>query len=185
MGKRCSRCGESYDAEVFFRKTRVAYAYDRSGTRPVCIGCEQQMRDDSKRRNRWLRKATDALRGHARKLGLTTAELRQHGWAPDRMAHEAEHVYANGCPECGEPFIGMGHGLADITLDVIDVDAPPVYGLNTRWICMTCNRMKGRTPIAIRAAKHLAWGKWTARQQHLSQDQWSGTLFEGTDISAL
>lgn len=179
--KTCSKCGGNYDAAVFFRRNDLAYTPARSGSRPICIGCEQNDRDETKRRNRWLTKARDALRGHARKLGFTTSELADtYGWSTERMAHEAEHAYDNGCPECGDSFRDMGHGLADITLDVIDPQSPPIYGMNTRWICMTCNRAKGRTSLALRAAKHLAWAQWREQQERLSADPWKDTLLEGS-----
>jgi hypothetical protein len=86
------------------------------------------------------------------------------------MAHEAEHVYGNGCQNCGNAFAEMGHGLADITLDVVDPEAPPTYGVNTRWICMTCNRAKGKMPLARYAELQRCWNRWQLRQRQLSEE---------------
>jgi len=83
-----------------------------------------------------------------------------YGWVFDRMLHEAQHVYANGCQYCGEPFAAMGHGLTDLTLDIFDPVLPPYYPANIRWVCATCNREKSRTPPNQWAAKLACWAKW-------------------------
>jgi hypothetical protein len=183
--KTCTRCGETYDV-AFFRNNDRAYAPARSGSRGVCLGCEQTARDTKKRKNRWLVKAQDTLRHHSRKFverGIveSASVLVEHfGWDVRRMAHEAEHTYGNGCGYCGEPFSEMDHGLADITLDIVDPESPPHYGINTRWICQTCNRAKGRRPPGEWGAIRSMWEKWKRRVDSLAHDPNHGTLFEGT-----
>ncbi len=95
------------------------------------------------------------------------ALIDQYGWDPDRMSHEAQHVYANGCQYCGESFANMGHGLWDITLDVFDPNTPPYYPANTRWVCGTCNRAKSRTPPDEWGAKLADYARWKRhRDEH-------------------
>lgn len=64
------------------------------------------------------------------------------------MARSAEHAYLGDCDHCGVPYAGMAHGLADMTLDVIDRTADPVFGVNTQWMCMTGNRQKSTLTMA-------------------------------------
>jgi hypothetical protein len=92
--------------------------------RRLCIGCDQTERDAKKTPNRFPQKVVDATRSHAGKFGVTPAFLRdERGWDPERMARDLEEAYAGKCDfvdTCGEPFSGMGHGLMDIQLDIID-----------------------------------------------------------------
>jgi hypothetical protein len=84
------------------------------------------------------------IRRHAVRFGIPKDDLvARYGWEPKRLAHDAEFQYGNGCNYCGHQYKAMGHGLADITLDVVDRDKPPYYRTNTRWCCQTCNRKKG------------------------------------------
>jgi len=85
------------------------------------------------------------------------------------MLHEAKHVYTNGCQYCGKPFALMGHGLADLTLDIFDPRLPAYYPANTRWACMTCNREKSRTPPDKWGAKLACWGKWERTEASCEQ----------------
>ena len=158
--KTCSRCFVTYEGdevEVFF--------YSRKGIPlPICIGCELTARTQKTRANRWLQKARDTRRHHANRLGRTVEDLtRFYGWHLMRMAHEAQHVYKNGCQECGLGLEDMGHGLSDLTLDIFDPTGLPTYGANTRWICITCNRAKGDRPPRLHAAWRSAWARWQTR----------------------
>lgn len=136
--------------------------------RSVCKGCEQTARDAVKLRDRWRPKVGDCIRRHARRLDLEPDVLRhEYGWDITRMAHDAEHTYENWCPYCAQPFALMDHGLADITLDIFDPSQPPYYGVNTRWICATCNREKGRTSPSEWAALLAAWERWRRRKDDL------------------
>jgi hypothetical protein len=73
------------------------------------------------------------------------------------MASELEHAYAGNCPGCGQAFAAMPNGIQDLTVDVIDRAAAPVWGVNTRPLCQTDNRRKGVTTTATRAAIELAY----------------------------
>lgn len=164
--KRCPECGGWFDAEVFFRRNHATYASIASGRQSVCFGCEQTRRDATKRKadGRWAVKIRDMIRRHAVRLKLTVAALEQQfGWHFDRMMHEAQHAYANGCAYCGVPFRTMGHGLSDLTLDILNPREPPYYHTNVKWACATCNREKSRTPPALWGAKRAAWETWQRR----------------------
>jgi DNA-directed RNA polymerase subunit RPC12/RpoP len=82
------------------------------------------------------------------------------------MIHDAQHSYDNSCTYCGHMFKDMGHGLADITLDIVDPSQPPYYAVNVRWVCATCNREKSRTPPALWGARRACWELWTRRTKH-------------------
>ena len=69
----------------------------------------------------------------------------------------------------------MGHGLADITLDIIDRSQPPYYRTNTKWCCQSCNRKKSaRTPEFFEQDRQV-YELWEATQA-LAADQ-RGMLF--------
>jgi hypothetical protein len=145
----------------------------------VCRPCEQTGRDDRKRENRWAVKARDTIRRHAVRLGVNKTELvTRYGWEPGRLAHEAEHAYKNGCTYCGGRYADMGHGLGDITLDVIDRDRAPYYRTNTKWCCQTCNRKKGAmNPDEFEADRQM-WMEWNrARELAESDPAAAGRLF--------
>jgi len=128
------------------------------GWNPVCYPCAQERRDARKLANRWIVKARTTRRSHARRLGIAVAELEHHyGWDLERMAAELEHAYGGNCPDCGQPFAGMPNGIQDMTVDVIDRSAPPVWGVNTRPLCQTDNRRKGIATTAKLAAIRLAY----------------------------
>ena len=79
------------------------------------------------------------MRRHAQRLEISKTDLISvYGWDLKRIAHDAEYQYGNGCNYCGHPYRDMGHGYADITLDVVDRGRPPYYRTNTRWCCQTC-----------------------------------------------
>jgi hypothetical protein len=170
--KECARCGGLFDAEAFFRTHHGgAYAHAPSrGTQSVCIGCEQTARDAEKARDRWPAKVRDTIRLHARKLGVTVVVLvKEFGWEFDQLLHDVKHAYSNGCPYCRESFAGMGHGFGDITLDLVERADPPHYSINTKWVCATCNREKGRTPAELWARKLAAWAEWDRHQKRLQR----------------
>ncbi len=170
----CERCGGNYEA-VGFRKAHALYASSASGRHPICIGCEQTERDAEKIANRLKIKARDTLRRHAAKYiktGLVASQeefAKKFGWDLDRMIHDIEHIYDNWCG-CGAVFKEMGHGLSDITLDICDPRLPPHYASNTRWICQTCNRAKGRMPIELWGARNAYWIQWRKQQDKLKEN---------------
>jgi hypothetical protein len=174
----CTKCGERFPHTFFDSKGGDTY-------RSICRGCIRRSADAEKRKDRWRDKMHATLRGHAQRLtkigthGLITPSqlASEYEWDVDRMAHDAKHVYENGCPNCGEPFRDMGHGLHDLTLDITDRTARPVYGANTRWLCMTCNRSKGIRSVSEMAELKMCWNRWLNRQQILGCDPWAGTMF--------
>lgn len=157
----CIRCGTVY------RPHLVEWAFRAGGAGPhapctnyrkrICRACEQAARDQRKQRNPWAVKARDVIRRHAARLGVDrTSLIDVYGWEPQRLAHDAEHQYANGCSYCTEQYSGMGHGLSDITLDIQDRNRPPYYCTNTKWCCQSCNRKKGvMTPEAFEATRQM------------------------------
>jgi len=145
-------------AEVMFAiRQRVRY----TSHRPVCVACEQTDRDDRKRQRRAVAKAHDTTRFHARRHGMGKAEFAaQYGWRPERIAHDIEHAYDNTCCYCQRPYAAMGHGLADVTIDVIDPTKEPFYETNTRPCCMTCNREKGPLTPEQFGRRKQGWRLW-------------------------
>lgn len=168
----CVRCGTVYPphlVEWAFRAHRAGLYRKR-----LCEVCAQTAR--RKHRNPWVIKAHSVMRNHADRRGIDKDELvAVYGWDPQRLALDAEHQYAGGCNYCGELYAGMGHGLADITLDIQDPTRHPYYCTNTKWCCQTCNRDKGAmSPEAFEARRqvlnHWKWSK--------NQPPEQGTLFE-------
>jgi len=159
--KQCTQCEGWYDPRVFFRRHHGTNALVPQGTRAICIGCEQDARDSDKSQDRWPTKIRDTIRRHADRLKVQVGELEErYGWNFERLLHEARHAYANGCSYCGKPYLEMGHGLNDLTLDIFNRTEAPHYSTNVRWCCQTCNREKAKTPPAIWAAKLAAWAQW-------------------------
>src|SRR5262249_44231693 len=173
--RRCTGpCGLEYPEEAFFRRNpRVANAF--ATRRPVCIGCETTARNDEKGRDRLLAKARDTIRRHARKWGLTAADFcEQFGWNIDQLKHDINHASKNGCPYCHRQFATMGHGLSDITIDIINPKTDPLYTTNTKIICQTCNREKGRTPPEIWAHKLICWARWEKQEELRKKNPMAG-----------
>jgi hypothetical protein len=147
----CPSCGYWLPADAFTPRRYI------SGAEP-CIPCQQETRDARKLANRWVVKARTTRRSHARRLGISVPTLEHdYGWELVRIAGELEHAYAGNCPGCGQAFAEMPNGIQDLTVDVIDRDAAPVWGVNTRPLCQTDNRRKGITTTAKRAAIELAY----------------------------
>lgn len=179
MAARCARCKVLYDdeeAQVFFR-IREAGAYTNPRRSRVCIGCQITQRTDRARERRALTKAETTLRFHAGRavqagmVAIPAEFARRFGWEPRRMAHEIEHIYENTCPYCEQPFAEMEHGLADVTIDIIDPRKEPFYKTNTKWVCMTCNREKQNSSPEQWSIKLRAWRKWRSnRARPYNQD---------------
>lgn len=130
-----------------------------------------------KRISRWPAKARDVIRRHALRLGVTKEYLiTVCGWDAERLAHDAEFQYGNGCNYCGHAYRDMGHGLADITLDIVDRSQPPHYRTNTRWCCQTCNRKKGDKGPAWFEADRQIYELWKRWRRLPAQDR--GLLFD-------
>lgn len=164
--KRCTCCGGEYSASFFGRNHHARYPYLASGSRAICKGCEQAARDARKKTvtGRWREKISSTIRRHATRLGYSAQALRDtYGWTIDRMSRDAEHAYRGSCLYCGALFETMVHGPTDLTLDIVNREEPPYYTTNTRWVCVTCNRQKSRTPAAVWGALRAAWDAWKKR----------------------
>jgi hypothetical protein len=159
--------------------TQDASCVKRGYLATVCRPCEQTRRDEVKASDRWDTKARDTIRRHAERLSIPKDELvGRYGWSASVLSHEAEHSYGNGCSYCGERYLDMGHGLADITLDIIDRDKPPYYRTNTKWCCQTCNRKKGvMEPEKFELDRQVfeVWNRQRGQVQASPQD--AGFLF--------
>jgi hypothetical protein len=148
------------DASTAARKRRAS----------ICFGCQQNRRDQEKQTNRLRTKMRDNRRRHASRLKISVDLLEeQYGWNLDRMEHDAEHAYRNGCPYCTKPFREMEHGYSDLTVDVVNPGEPPHWATNIRFVCMTCNREKAMTPSTLWAEKLACWDRWQRRQEELSR----------------
>jgi hypothetical protein len=162
--KRCSECKQWFDEEAFFHRNyqSVLHACNRDGSRPKCIGCEDEARNVPKQCDRWTSKARDTIRRHATRFGMNSADFcRTYRWSVERLAHDLKHGYDNTCPYCRRPYDGMGHGPADITIDIIDPARPPLYDTNVKHCCGTCNKEKSQTPPELWARKLICWDQWT------------------------
>ena len=147
--KRCSGCGLEYPL-IFFRRNRrtVPHASGTEERHPKCLRCEQDAVDGRKRGNRWPAKARATIKLHARKWRLSPeAFIEKYGWDIPRIAHILKHASENTCSYCREPYDTMGHGPADVTIDIIDPRREPFIEFNVQPCCATCNRRKGnKTP---------------------------------------
>lgn len=186
--KRCPRCGVVYppdEAAAFFTLNGSEHSTTRR--RRICQGCEVTARTQAKLRCRSVLKAADTRRRHAKKW-IDRGDVRnvrdfgrRFGWEIKQMAHDIDHAHRNGCPYCFQLFSTMPHGLADVTLDIVDPEDEPDYRTNTRWVCQSCNREKARTPPALWGAKCRAWARW--RAEHAA-DWPQGSLFRDWEESA-
>jgi hypothetical protein len=168
MAARCGRCQTLYDdaeERVFFRLDRGFVSCTKRRRQAVCIGCQITRRTERARARRALTKATDTLHRHATDLLVVPAEFaRRYGWDVKRMAHDIEDVFASRCPYCDDAFADMEHGLADVSLDIVNPSLEPYYTTNTRWVCVSCNREKQGLSPEDWAIKLRAWAKWRANR---------------------
>lgn len=178
--RRCSRCGTTYPAHLvdaaFRSASSLRDASSRGWRARVCRPCEQTKRDERKIRDRWAVKARDVIRRHAVRLQVSKEDLvGRYGWDPARLAHDAEFQYGNGCSYCGHQYVAMGHGLADITLDIMDRAQAPYYRTNTKWCCQTCNRKKGDRDPAWFELDRQVYEIWNLAQRLTPEER--GVLF--------
>jgi hypothetical protein len=138
--------------------------------RRVCRGCSQTNRDTKKRADRSVEKARLTYARHALQFirsGIikTKADLgRLFGWDVQQMAHDIKHDFGNGCPYCHRKFASMGHGLRDITLDIVNPGLQSYYTTNVRWVCNTCNTEKQRLSPDNWGALRQSWERWKRDQ---------------------
>lgn len=168
--KCCKECGILYDAE-WFVKTSVVSVVSlvkqqriTPQRRNICPMCNQTAKDKKKHENRAIEKARRIIYSHGKKLagtyGIKNGRdlIDRFGWSINRLQHDINHAYNNGCSYCGTLYKSMEHGLRDLTLDIVNREAAPYYGTNTHLCCATCNSMKGqRSPSAF--GLHLAMVK--------------------------
>lgn len=142
--KTCKRCGFTAPEEWFTRtSTRNVVFLGKQHRRPICPMCLQEERDKRKWQNRAIDKARRMLYSHAKKYGMKPTQFaKKFGWSIIQMAHDINHNLENWCPYCERAYKDMGHGLRDLTLDIINPDEPPYY-TNVRYCCATCNDSKG------------------------------------------
>jgi hypothetical protein len=145
----------------------------------TCYPCVRTARDQRKGENRWTVKVKDTTRRHAISLGIPVADLiTTYGWERKRMARDQARAYADGlgvCDECEEQYGAMGHGIADLTLDICRPGEAPYYGINTRYICMTDNREKHNMPPERWQLRKRVWAWWKANRDLPPQEL--GMLF--------
>jgi len=170
----CKRCGTTYyddEVQAVFRKGKKGDEYTHHPTySAVCQACEVTARTQAKEVNRFATKARNTIKHHGKKLGLTPAEMADRFlWTVDRIAHDMEHAWQNGCNDCGDLFQKMPNGLHDLTVDIREPSDPPHWGSNTRFVCTTCNRKKSRTPAKLWGAMRAAWARWRKRQEELAK----------------
>lgn len=109
----------------------------------------------------WVRKKViDTRTSHAKKLGVTVAQLVCLGWETEAMARDVQASLASGCCRWCPP----GHNfksLGDISLDIRNPAKPPDYKANTEWVCMKHNRQKNNKSAeefsAVLRAENAQW----------------------------
>ena len=165
--RKCKECAGEYDVDMFPNSSGTKF---RKGD--ICFKCVWALEETKKWNNRFLDKAKRTLARKLRELkkqdrykDLTrTLLIRDYGWDLRKVAHDIEHTFENWCAYCGYPFAEMTHGLHDLTIDIFDPNRAPVYSINTRWVCSTCNSIKSKmTPER--------WGRFTVYLKHHARQQ--------------
>jgi hypothetical protein len=158
--KRCRQCQLTKPVDEF----RIAGNRTRDVTRaelrraPVCKVCEVTNRCEAKELDPYRPAFAQRRRAHASRYGCTVKELERQGWDADRRSIEMRAQFEHGfCPNCIETADGtvtvhfyrdMSRGLAELTIDRINPDLPPIWPGNVQWLCATCNKRKqDRDPI--------------------------------------
>jgi hypothetical protein len=166
--KRCRRCGYIGDEEAFFRqnKTKITRAGPSFGQvylakHSLCIGCELTERNDPTPEARALRKARSSIQHHAEKYNMPAQNFAaRYCWEAERMARDVLHTLENSCVYCWFPYSAMGHGLDDITFDIVDRTKEPYYHTNVRCCCRTCNAEKSTILPELWARRLIEWRNW-------------------------
>jgi hypothetical protein len=65
----------------------------------------------------------------------------------------------------------MGHGLDDITLDIVDREREPYYRTNVKWCCGTCNSEKATMAPELWARRLDFWPQWQRHVEAVKQGQ--------------
>lgn len=166
----CRTCGTTYygdEVEAVFRAAgKPDECTNQVWRSRTCQLCEITVRTEAKHANRFIAKARNTIRHHAKKFGLSVSEMSDRFlWTVDRIAQDMEEMWRKGCEDCGYQFREMH----DLTLDINNPVDPPYYGTNTRLICATCNRKKSRTPSRLWGALKAATVRWLKRQEELAK----------------
>lgn len=150
--KTCPRCGKTKPVEEF--RVDVTNRHElmpKIYRKKFCKVCEVEVRLEKKHANRYLSAFRQRRQSHARSTGFGVAQLKTMGWDEIQRSREMQAQYENGfCPGCIDDdgtvhfYREMTQGLAELTIDIIDPAAPPVWPGNVQWLCMTCNRRKQR-----------------------------------------
>ncbi len=141
--------------------------------------------------DRWLRKARSTIYLHrdtyAREYENTPERFphwdgnpltfaQAYVWVDTVIAGEMEAAFNGPCKGCGFPYKTMGHGLADLTVDIIDPASEPFYIYNTRLVCRTCNSGKGKKRPTEETQLKRAYARWAATpEEHFQPSFWSAT----------
>jgi len=128
-----------------------------------CKGCESTGRDEKKGEsleNRARQKVGDTIRRHAKRYNMKVKDFTEtFGWDRKIMLDRLLQEYEGNCCSCNKPYAGMGHGLFDISLDIIDPREKPFLS-NTRWMCLTENIRKGNLTPEQWGQDRVNWRQW-------------------------
>lgn len=189
--KVCKGCHRPLDADTRFFRIAVR-ADGTTYLRGVCKMCESKRRHSQ---DIWKRKAQRTIAYHRlRSLeeyqtapekfpnwdGRYETWAPTYGWFMEKLARQMEAAFEGVCTICGAPYKGdpskgikpMGHGRADMTLDMINRASEPFYADNTRYVCLTCNSRKGANTLDEERQRKKAYQIW----QETSPDQLSFSL---------
>lgn len=122
----CRKCGFTAPVKWFTKDSHRSRCFSTKTTRAICPMCLQEEKDKRKRQDRAIEKAKGMLYSHAKKYGMKPTQFaKKFGWSIIQMAHDINHNFENWCPYCGGAYQDMGHGLRDLTLDIINPEEPP------------------------------------------------------------
>jgi hypothetical protein len=178
--KCCIQCGGEWDLEAGFRKNPHYKNLGASALAPRefrarCIGCELTDRNDPTPEERARRKASNTISLHAEKYGMKPIDFaKRYGWVVQRMIYDILHGLENTCCYCWDRYDRMGHGLDDITVDIVDRDREPYYSINVRWCCQTCNREKSAMLPELWARRLDFWRQYMPWRERIKADQTHG-----------
>lgn len=174
--KRCRTCGGEFTLSFFRAYQRRRDMHITTAVAPDCVKCEQTERDDQKRRDRLPAKARSTRARHARSLGCTVDELRHAGWEDGPMVEAMRRAFAHVCDYCGDAYANMGNGYADVTIDIVDRDKAPFWGVNTKICCASCNREKGTMGVDAWGRRLADIREWVRNRARFSPPE-QGALF--------
>lgn len=158
--------GIAWHSDYVVRKAGVSNVYVANRTR--CRACSQIRRDYRKNMNRLRDKARNALTHHAKryaeKWGCSKQEARRrllsYGWSVDGLTEMLAEASSNGtCPKEDACGWAWDFGQHEMTIDVKDPDAAPLFPGNVWVICRTCNTRKRALRLS-QWREFLAYWRW-------------------------